>query len=176
MDTEDDLLTYLGRQVAAAGSQKAFAERISVSAQYLGQVLKRRRRPGKKLLEATGVVRQVVYYLPHGTRPPIITMCGSSRFCGEMAVKRWQLERDEGAITLGLHLLPSWYTEVDGHLAEAEGCAAAMDELHLRKIDLSDEIYVMNVEGYVGDSTRREIEYAKAHGKNVRWFEPEHAF
>ena len=48
----------------------------------------------------------------------------------------------------------------------------ALDELHKRKIDLCDEVYVLNVGGYIGDSTRSEIEYAEAHGKRVRYREP----
>lgn len=105
-------------------------------------------------------------------KPKVITMCGSSRFVDIMAVTAWLLERDEQVITMGLHLLPAWYTDVEGHLAEHEGCAEEMDELHLRKIDLSDEIYVINYLGYIGDSTRREIAYAKEHNKKIRWLEP----
>lgn len=48
---------------------------------------------------------------------------------------------------------------------------AMLDELHLRKIDLADEVLVLNVGGYVGDSTRREVAYATAHGKPVRYLE-----
>ena len=44
-----------------------------------------------------------------------------------------------------------------------------LDELHKRKIDLADEILVLNVGGYIGDSTRSEIAYAIEHGKHVRW-------
>ncbi len=46
-----------------------------------------------------------------------------------------------------------------------------LDELHKRKIDLADEIFVINVGGYVGDSTRSEIAYAEANGKAIRWLE-----
>ncbi|MEN6462803.1 MAG: hypothetical protein ABFC94_15720 [Syntrophomonas sp.] len=45
-----------------------------------------------------------------------------------------------------------------------------MDELHLRKIDLCDEIFVVDVEHYVGESTAREIVYAKDKNKPIRWF------
>jgi len=45
-----------------------------------------------------------------------------------------------------------------------------MDNLHLRKIDLSDEIFVVNVDGYIGESTAREIKYAEKIGLNVRYF------
>lgn len=56
-------------------------------------------------------------------------------------------------------------------LAEAQGVAQQMDELHLRKIDLADRVIVMNVGGYIGDSTRREIAYATARGKPVSYLE-----
>lgn len=104
--------------------------------------------------------------------PKIVTLCGSSRFCDVMAVCAWLIERDEGAITMGLHLLPSWYSAelIPDHLAEHEGVAGAMDKLHLRKIDLSDAIFVVNVNDYIDDSTRREIEYAKTLGNPIRWF------
>lgn len=48
---------------------------------------------------------------------------------------------------------------------------AALDELHLRKIDLCDEVLILNVNGYVGESTRREVIYALQQGKRVRWLE-----
>lgn len=105
-------------------------------------------------------------------RPEIICLCGSSRFVNEMAVIAWEFEKD-GKITMGLHLLPEWYkTKCESHLAEAEGVAEQMDELHLRKIDLADRVFVVNVDGYIGDSTRREIAYATAHGKPVVYLEP----
>jgi hypothetical protein len=88
-----------------------------------------------------------------------------------MAVCGWYLERDEGVIAMGLHLLPWWYpaAPVD-HLAEHEGCAERMDELHLRKIDLADEIFVVDIGGYVGESTSRELEYAESRGLPIRRF------
>ena len=52
------------------------------------------------------------------------------------------------------------------------GVKEMLDEMHLRKIDLADEIYVINVGGYIGSSTRSEIAYAQAHGKPVRYLEP----
>jgi hypothetical protein len=92
-----------------------------------------------------------------------------------MAVTAWLLERDEQAIAMGLHLLPLWYCSSNGelpadHLAEHEGVADAMDALHLRKIDLADEIFVINHNDYIGESTSNEIAYAKEKGLPVRWF------
>ena len=46
-----------------------------------------------------------------------------------------------------------------------------LDRMHLAKIDLADEIFVINVDNYIGDSTRNEIEYAKSKGKKVRFLE-----
>lgn len=89
-----------------------------------------------------------------------------------MAVCAWFIERDERAITMGLHLLPSWYSaeRIPDHLAEHEGVAEEMDALHLRKIDMSDEIFVVNYEDYIGDSTANEVAHAKKNNKKIRWF------
>ncbi|MCF8034689.1 MAG: hypothetical protein K9K66_04340 [Desulfarculaceae bacterium] len=110
-------------------------------------------------------------------RPKVVTLCGSSRFCDVMAVVAWIIERDERSITMGLHLLPGWYSEelanaeqLVHHLAENEGCAEEMDRLHLAKIDLADEVFVVNYNDYIGASTGVEVEYAKAKGKPLRWF------
>jgi len=112
-----------------------------------------------------------------GQKPKVITVCGSSRFCDVMAVCAWILERDEGAIVMDLHLLPAWYSVdlPDDHLAEHEGVAEAMDNLHLCKIDLSDEIFVVNAyvddKPYIGASTANEICYAESIGVEVRYFQ-----
>lgn len=105
-------------------------------------------------------------------KPKIVVLCGSSRFVDRMAVAAWLIERDENAIAMGLHLLPWWYSaeHIPDHLAEYEGVAKAMDALHLRKIDLADEVFVTNVGDYIGESTRREIQYAMAQDKSPRWY------
>lgn len=101
----------------------------------------------------------------------VVVLCGSSRFTDVMAVCAWLIERDEKAISMGLHLLPDWYPNCPAHhLAEHEGVAEAMDELHLRKIDLADEIFVVNAQDYIGQSTANEIAYAKSLGKPVRMY------
>lgn len=106
------------------------------------------------------------------TAPPIVVMCGSSCFVDIMAVCAWQIERDECAITMGIHLLPAWYPDITPHhMAEMEGVAGAMDDLHLRKIDLATEIFVVNCGGYIGESTTREIAYAERRGLPIRYYE-----
>ncbi len=101
----------------------------------------------------------------------IVVICGSSRFCDIMAVCAWLIERDENAITMGLHLLPQWYAKnIPDHLAEVEGVAEAMDCLHLSKIDLADEIFVVNFQDYIGESTTNEVNYSKEKGIEIRWY------
>jgi hypothetical protein len=104
-------------------------------------------------------------------KPKVVVLCGSSRFVDVMAVCAWLIERDEKAIALGLHLLPLWYPNCpEHHLAEHEGVADQMDALHLRKIDLADEVFVVDLHGYIGQSTEREIAYAKCRGTFLRFF------
>lgn len=115
-----------------------------------------------------------------GKNPEIITLCGSSRFCAEMAVMAWELEK-LGAIVLGLHLLPDWYCKEKEykpddngsihHIGEQEGVEDLMDALHFKKIEMSDSIFVVNCNGYIGKSTAREIAYAEHIGKPISYLE-----
>lgn len=104
--------------------------------------------------------------------PKVVVLCGSSRFVDVMAVCAWLIEKDEHAIAMGLHLLPKWYSKefIPDHLAEYEGCAAKMDALHLHKIDIADEIFIVNCRGYVGESTQNEVMYATSKNLPIRWF------
>ena len=96
----------------------------------------------------------------------VITLCGSTRFKDEFleAQKRLTLE---GNIVISVGLF--------GHSGDdvvwTEGVKDMLDRQHLAKIDLADEIYVINVGGYIGDSTRREIAYAEFKGKTISYFE-----
>lgn len=98
--------------------------------------------------------------------PEIVTLCGSTRF-GDAYRQALRDETLAGRIVLSVGLL--------GH---AEGIdmsgpvKAGLDELHLRKIDLSDMILVLNVGGYIGESAAREIAYARKRGKVIRYLEP----
>jgi hypothetical protein len=99
-------------------------------------------------------------------RPTIVTLCGSTRF-KDAYIKATRDETLAGKIVIGVGLF--------GHeegLAMDGPIKAMLDNLHLRKIDRSDEILVLNVGGYIGSSTRRELEYARKHGKRVRFLEP----
>jgi hypothetical protein len=103
--------------------------------------------------------------------PPVVCISGSTRYVDVMAVKAWEFEK-AGEIALSCHLLPEWYGAEAHHQAEAEGVAERLDELHLRKIDMADRLFVVNADGYIGESTRREIEYATKIGKPVEYLQP----
>jgi hypothetical protein len=109
-------------------------------------------------------------------RPEIVCICGSSRFCDLAAVHAWNFEK-MGKLALSMHLLPDWYWQATNkvghdHGAEQEGVAHILDELHLRKIDLCDSVFVVNKGGYIGERTRIEIDYATSKGKRIEYLEP----
>lgn len=106
------------------------------------------------------------------SKPRIVCLCGSTRFFKEFQVANYN-ETMAGRIVLSV----GFYPHSDEH-HETIGLTnagyplskkAKLDELHLRKIDLADEVLVLNIGGYIGESTRREIAYAKVHGKPVRF-------
>ena len=98
---------------------------------------------------------------------PVITLCGSTRFKEQFmeAQKRLTLE---GNIVISVGLF--------GHSGDqevwTEGTKEMLDDMHKRKIDLADAIFVINVGGYIGESTLSEIDYARRHGKQIRYLEP----
>lgn len=103
----------------------------------------------------------------------VITLCGSTRFKDSFmeAQKRLTLE---GNIVISVGLFGHsgdeevWDGMDEGTLSKTK---EMLDDMHKRKIDMADEIYVINVGGYIGDSTRSEIEYARATGKAVNYLE-----
>ncbi len=94
----------------------------------------------------------------------VITLCGSTRFKEQFLQEQKRLTL-EGNIVISVGLF--------GHSGDdevwSEGTKEMLDDMHKRKIDMADEIFVINVDGYIGSSTRSEIEYAKATGKTVRY-------
>lgn len=103
-------------------------------------------------------------------RPRVVTLCGSTKF--KKAYEEAQLQETLSGkivLTVGGYLHSDERTR---ELMATNNNKARVDELHLRKIDLSDEILVLNVDNYVGDSTKREIAYAKDRGVRVRWLFP----
>lgn len=98
--------------------------------------------------------------------PTIVTLCGSTRFKEAFA----KANRDE-TLALKIVLSVGCYTHSDEELGLPDHMKRALDVLHKKKIDMSDEILVLNVGGYIGESTASEIDYAIKHGKRVRYLE-----
>ncbi len=104
----------------------------------------------------------------------VVTLCGSTRFKDEFMQAQKQLTL-AGCIVISVGLF--------GHSSDEEvwegmsedtltNTKIMLDDMHKRKIDMADEIFVINKNGYIGDSTKSEIAYAEAHGKTVRYLEP----
>lgn len=97
----------------------------------------------------------------------VITLCGSTRFKEQFLEAQKQLTL-EGNIVISVGLF--------GHSGDdevwADGVKKMLDDMHKRKIDMADAIYVINPGGYIGESTRNEIEYARRNGKEIMYLEP----
>ncbi len=123
-------------------------------------------------------------------RPVIVCLCGSTRFYDRFQQANYE-ETMAGRIVLSVGFagrLQKQLMTVDGCMGPTEvevltvrsgagvGCTpeqkVAMDVLHCLKIDLADEVLVLNVGGYVGESTRREVLHAEQGRKTIRWLEP----
>lgn len=103
----------------------------------------------------------------------VITLCGSTRFEEEfMNIQRDLTLQGNIVISVGVfgHSRDKEVWENMNETAQKQ-TKEMLDDIHKRKIDMADEIFVINVGGYIGDSTRNEIEYAKLHGKPVKYLE-----
>ena len=103
----------------------------------------------------------------------VITLCGSIRFKDEFMKAQKDLTL-AGNIVINVGLFGHsgdnevWENMDEGTLTKTK---EMLDDMHKRKIDMADEIFVINVGGYIGSSTKSEIEYAKTTGKVVRYLE-----
>ena len=97
----------------------------------------------------------------------IITLCGSTRFKDDFMRVQKELSL-QGNIVISVGMF--------GHSGDAEvwndGVKEMLDDMHKRKIDMADEIFVVNKNRYIGSSTKSEIEYATKHNKKVNYLEP----
>ena len=97
----------------------------------------------------------------------VITLCGSTRFKEQFIETQKRLTL-EGCIVISVGLF--------GHSGDVDvwkpGTKEMLDDMHKRKIDMADEIFVINVGGYIGESTKSEIAYAEKNGKKVNYLEP----
>ena len=95
----------------------------------------------------------------------IITICGSLKFKSEMIEVAEKLELQENAVITPIYPTNS---NKDAYTDEQ---VDILDKMHKEKIKISDTIYVVNVVGYIGTSTKSEIEYAKSLGKEILYLE-----
>jgi cell division protein FtsB len=101
-------------------------------------------------------------------RPVVVCLCGSTRFKQDFINANFQ-ETMLGKIVLTV----GWFSHTDGSIfTPTPAQKVALDELHKRKIDLADEVLFLNVGGYMGDSTKSELNYAQTHSKVIRFIEP----
>ena len=109
----------------------------------------------------------------------IICLCGSTRFTEEMLIKQWELTK-QGIVVLSWCALPDSYFDQIGsrdrtHIGDQEGVKRIVDEVHKRKIDISDEVFVIDTgkatKGmtYIGESTTSEMSYAYEHNKPIHF-------
>jgi len=98
-----------------------------------------------------------------------ICLCGSTRF--KLAYREWnaRLTLEEAAVVLSVAM---WSHDTRMEPTNEQKCL--LDIIHLSKIDDADEIFVLDVGGYTGVSTKREIGYAIFRGKRVRYLSHEH--
>lgn len=94
----------------------------------------------------------------------IVTICGSMRFTKKMIDIALDLE-----LTKGYAVLQCVYSLDDSRLETVD--MVCLDAIHKKKIEISDAIYVVNIDGYIGNSTQSEINYALAIGKEVLYHE-----
>lgn len=109
--------------------------------------------------------REAIRLLEKRSRPSVVCLCGSTRF-KDAFIKAQKDETLQGKIVLSVGLF--------GHeegLDMSGPVKKMLDELHFKKIDLADEVLFLNVGGYIGESTARELQYAKEQGKKIRFLE-----
>ena len=103
----------------------------------------------------------------------VVTLCGSTRFKDQFMKTQKDLTL-QGYIVISVGIFGHsgdsevWENMDEGTLTKTK---EMLDDMHKRKIDMADEIFVINVGGYIGDSTRSEIEYAQKTGKEVKYLE-----
>lgn len=103
----------------------------------------------------------------------VITLCGSTKFKDEFLKVQKELTL-KGNIVISVGLFGHsgdkevWENMDEGTLTKTK---EMLDDMHKRKIDMADEIFVINVNGYIGESTKSEIEYAIKNGKKVNYLE-----
>lgn len=103
----------------------------------------------------------------------VVTLCGSTKFKDQFMQVQKELTL-KGYIFISVGLFGHsgdnevWENMDEGTLTKTK---EMLDDMHKRKIDMADEIFVINVNGYIGESTKSEIQYALNKGKKVNYLE-----
>lgn len=99
-----------------------------------------------------------------GSAPEIVTLCGSTRFREEFHRINRELTK-QGVIVLAPGVFGHFGDVVTEHDKER------LDVLHFDKIRMAHRVVIVNPGGYIGESTTREIAYARKHGKPIEYLE-----
>jgi hypothetical protein len=100
-------------------------------------------------------------------KPKIICYCGSLRF-----IEKFKEAEYISVLNGDIALLPCcMFVDIERQYSKDSYYKRKADELHKRKIDICDEVFVLNVGGYIGESTRSEIEYAQKIGKPIKYLQ-----
>ena len=105
-------------------------------------------------------------------KPKIVCLCGSTRFYNAFQLANYK-ETMKGNIVLSVGFFMHTPQTIHGQeLGCTEDQKIMLDELHKRKIDISDEVLILNVGGYIGESTQSELDYAVLNNKHISYLEP----
>ena len=96
----------------------------------------------------------------------VVCLCGSTRFKELFMQLNRLFTKQEWVV-----LMPGVWGHAGDKISKSE--KEKLDQLHRKKIMMSDCVYVINPDGYIGESTKKEIEFAKSLGKMIRYFDEE---
>lgn len=99
----------------------------------------------------------------------VITLCGSTKFKDDF-IKAQEFLTLAGCIVISVGLFG--HADKKYTTAITPEIKMMLDDMHKRKIDMADSIFVINRDGYIGESTKSEIEYALKTGKQVAYMFP----
>lgn len=108
---------------------------------------------------------RITYHEPLITKPYVVTLCGSGKFREELNTEFMRLtEKGFIVLTPAIFKFPSAMRfTIRDH--------AVLDVVHQKKMQMSDEVRIINVNGYIGSDTRKEIEWCKSHGIKITYLE-----
>lgn len=127
----------------------------------------------ERIIERIGYLEARELQLMRSSKRKVVCLCGSTRFF--MAYRIAELDETlKGHIVLSVGFFPHAQNEAHGErVGISDQQKEELDLLHLDKIDLADEVLILNVDGYIGQSTMNELRYAREQGKKIRFLDPD---